>query len=93
MLFNTLEFLIFLPIVFGLYWLPVKKDWWQNAVVVGASLFFYAYWDWRVLGLFVGSILFTMFVARRIVKLRENRGGEEMDGYGDYVTPFGSRYL
>lgn len=75
MLFNTLEFLIFLPIVFGLYWLPVKKDWWQNAVVVGASLFFYAYWDWRVLGLFVGSILFTMFVARRIVKLRENRGG------------------
>lgn len=75
MLFNTLDFLIFLPIVFGLYWLPVKKDWWQNAVVVGASLFFYAYWDWRVLGLFVGSIAFTMFVARRIAKLAKMGGG------------------
>lgn len=75
MLFNSLEFLVFLIAVFGLYWLPVRKDWWQNAVVVGASLFFYAYWDWRVLGLFVGSISFTMFVARRIAKLHENRGG------------------
>lgn len=75
MLFNTIDFLAFLPIVFALYWLPVKKGWWQNAVVVGASLFFYAYWDWRVLGLFVGSILFTMFVARRIVKLAKMGGG------------------
>lgn len=93
MLFNSLSFLIFLPIVFGLYWLPVKKGWWQNAVVVGASLFFYAYWDWRVLGIFVGSIAFTMFVARRIVKLRENRGGEEMVGYGDRCATLGSRCL
>lgn len=37
MLFNTIEFLVFLPIVFGLYWLPVRKGRWQNAVVVGAS--------------------------------------------------------
>lgn len=70
MLFNSLEFFVFLIAVFGLYWLPVRKDWWQNAVVVGASLFFYAYWDWRVLGLFVGSIAFTMFVARRLTKPR-----------------------
>lgn len=75
MIFNSLPFLVFLPIVFGLYWLPIRKSWWQNVVVISASIFFYAYWDWRVLGLFVGSIAFTMFVARRIAKLAEMGGG------------------
>ena len=69
MLFNSLSFLIFLPIVFGLYWLPVKKDWWQNTVVGSALLFFYAYWDWLILGLFVGSVAFTVLMARQIMKV------------------------
>lgn len=77
MIFNSLPFLVFLPIVFGLYWLPIRKSWWQNVVVISASIFFYAYWDWRVLGLFVGSIAFTMFVARRIAKLAEMGGGKK----------------
>lgn len=75
MLFTSLEFFAFLAIVFGCYWLPIKKAWWQNAVVVSASLAFYAFWDWRVLGLFVGSIVFTVFVARKIAKVCKTEGG------------------
>lgn len=75
MLFNSAPFLIFLPVVFGLYWLPVKKNWWQNAVLIAASLFFYAYWDWRVIGLFIGSIVFTMLMAKKIAKVIKTEGG------------------
>lgn len=78
MTFNSLSFLVFLPIVFGLYWLPVscgKRTEYQNVVLAVASLVFYAIWDWRVLGLFVISVVFTMISARRIAKQREIRGG------------------
>ena len=55
MLFNSLEFLIFLPIVFLLYWHVFKPLKWQNFFVVVASYVFYGWWDWRFLLL----ILFT----------------------------------
>lgn len=55
MLFNSLEFLIFLPIVFLLYWHVFKPLRWQNFFVVVASYVFYGWWDWRFLLL----ILFT----------------------------------
>ncbi len=50
MLFNSFEFLIFLPVVFLLYWLVFG---WnvrvQNAFILAASYFFYGCWDWRFL--------------------------------------------
>lgn len=49
MLFNSIEFLIFLPIVFVIYWLLKGQLKWQNAFVVVASYFFYGWWDWRFL--------------------------------------------
>jgi len=50
MLFNSIEFLVFLPIVFCLYWFIFKKNnQVQNAFVVLASYFFYGWWDWRFL--------------------------------------------
>lgn len=50
MLFNSFDFLIFLPIVFVLYWHVFKlKLWWQNLFVVVASYVFYGWWDWRFL--------------------------------------------
>ena len=49
MLFNSIEFLIFLPIVFVIYWLLKGRLKWQNAFVVVASYFFYGWWDWRFL--------------------------------------------
>ena len=58
MLFNSLEFAIFLPIVFLLYWFVFNRNVkWQNLFVVVASYVFYGWWDWRFLFL----IAFTSF--------------------------------
>lgn len=52
MRFNSLDFAIFLPIVFGLYWFVVNKNLkLQNLLVVVASYFFYGWWDYRFLSL------------------------------------------
>ncbi len=52
MLFNSIDFAIFLPIVFVLYWFGTQKNLkLQNFLVVAASYFFYGWWDWRFLGL------------------------------------------
>lgn len=56
MLFNTLTYLFFLPIVFVLYWLG-KSRLWQNIVIVGASMVFYGWWDVRFLGLMILTCL------------------------------------
>ena len=57
MLFNSFEYLIFLPIVFLLYWFVFdyalskckRQLLWQNLFVVVASYIFYGWWDWRFL--------------------------------------------
>ncbi len=49
MLFNSFEFLIFLPIVFWLYWFVFREQRWQNLLIVVASYVFYGWWDWRFL--------------------------------------------
>lgn len=49
MLFNSYEFLVFLPIVFLLYWFVFKPLRWQNLLVVISSYIFYGWWDWRFL--------------------------------------------
>lgn len=48
MLFNSFDFLIFLPVVFVLYWHVFRRSLcWQNLFVVVASYVFYGWWDWR----------------------------------------------
>lgn len=49
MLFNSFEFLVFLPVVFLLYWFVFCGRRWQNLLVVLASYVFYGWWDWRFL--------------------------------------------
>lgn len=49
MLFNSLQFAVFLPVVFALYWLLRRSLQWQNLFVLAASWFFYGCWDWRFL--------------------------------------------
>ena len=51
MVFNSVQFLVFLPIVFLLYWLVFKPVKWQNVLIVVASYVFYGWWDWRFLAL------------------------------------------
>ena len=52
MLFNSPEFLLFLPIVAGLYWFVNQRSLKaQNLLLLVASYVFYARCDWRFLGL------------------------------------------
>jgi len=58
MLFNSIDFALFLPIVFVIYWFLVNKNIRvQNGFIVVASYFFYACWDWRFLFLILFSTL------------------------------------
>lgn len=62
MLFNSLSFAIFLPVVFLLYWFVAKKSLkLQNILLLIASYFFYACWDWRFLFLLVFSTLLDYY--------------------------------
>ena len=51
MLFNSLDFAIFMPIVFMIYWVFSKNVKAQNIFLLAASYFFYGWWDWRYLSL------------------------------------------
>ncbi len=58
MLFNSLPFLIFLPIVFILYWFVFNKNLRiQNALLLVSSYFFYGWWSWKFLILLALSTL------------------------------------
>ena len=58
MLFNSIDFFIFLPIVFSIYWMlgrnHVKS---QNLLIAISSYVFYGWWDWRFLSLILFSSL------------------------------------
>ena len=72
MFFNSLNFALFLPIVFVLYWFVFNKSKnTQNFVVILASYFFYSCWDWRFLFLLVFSTLLDYFSALQIEKNEE----------------------
>lgn len=60
MIFNSFDFLIFLPIAFVLFWSFSKlgKNV-QNIVVLALSVFFYGYWNWKFLGLLLGITALT----------------------------------
>lgn len=63
MLFNSVDFAIFLPIVFALYWLlPGKNIRLQNLFIAAASYLFYGWWDWRFLLLILLSTIIDYFV-------------------------------
>ena len=58
MLFNSIDFAIFLPIVFILYWFATNNNLkTQNILITIASYVFYGWWDWRFLSLIIFSTL------------------------------------
>ncbi len=58
MLFKSIDFAIFLPIVFLLYWFVTNKNLkLQNFLIVVASYVFYGWWDWRFLALIFFSTI------------------------------------
>jgi alginate O-acetyltransferase complex protein AlgI len=66
MLFNSLEFVVFFAIVYGLY--IVLEHRWQNRLLLVASFVFYGWWDWRFLLLFSLSLLVDYNCCNQIAK-------------------------
>ena len=82
MLFNSFEFLIFLPIVFLLYWFVFdyamrgckRQLLWQNLLIVVASYIFYGWWDWRFLILIAITTVLSFLSGLGIEKAPTQRG-------------------
>lgn len=67
MLFNSLDFALFLPLVFGLYWFVLDRNLkWQNLLLLVSSYYFYACWDWRFLFLLVFSTLLDYYTGLKM---------------------------
>lgn len=67
MLFNSLSFVCFLPIVFVLYWFNKNTNLvYQNTLLLVSSYFFYACWDYRFLCLLVFSTLLDFYTGIKI---------------------------
>ena len=68
MLFNSFEFLVFLPVVFALYWFVFKGRKPQNLLIVIASYVFYGWWDWKFLFLIAFTSLCSFLSGKFIAK-------------------------
>jgi D-alanyl-lipoteichoic acid acyltransferase DltB (MBOAT superfamily) len=74
MLFNSISFAIFLPIVFILYWFVTKRNLqFQNLLLIASSYFFYACWDWRFLFLLVFSTFLDYFTGIKIYEAKNKK--------------------
>lgn len=72
MLFNSFEYLVFLPIVFLLYWFVFKSFKWQNLFVIAASYLFYGWWDWRFL-ILIALTTFCSFLSGVLLEKTEGK--------------------
>lgn len=73
MLFNSFEFMLFLPIVFLLYWFVFRTRRWQNLFLVTASYVFYGWWDWRFLFLIALTSFCSFGSGFLIERFEDNR--------------------
>ncbi len=71
MLFNSINFAIFLPIVFLLYWFVANRSLkLQNLLLLVSSYFFYACWDWRFLFLLFFSTLLDYYTGLKMMEAK-----------------------
>ncbi|MEZ4720863.1 MAG: MBOAT family O-acyltransferase [Flavobacteriales bacterium] len=73
MLFNSLEYLLFLPLVFVLYWFVFKKTQSQNVLLLIASYVFYAAWDYRFLALIILSSGIDYLSGTKVYNAKDQR--------------------
>lgn len=78
MLFNSIEFIFFLPIVFLFYWFIFRGLKWQNLFLIVASYVFYGWWDKRFLILIMITTLFSYFSGILIEKYKERRTWQQL---------------
>jgi len=82
MLFNSIDFAIFLPIVFYLYWFVTNKNLkLQNFLIVAASYTFYGWWDWRFLSLILFSTIVDYSVGLLLFKEEKKKTSFTLDKY------------
>jgi alginate O-acetyltransferase complex protein AlgI len=72
MLFNSGSFLCFLLLVLPTYWL-LPSNFLRKLLLVGASFVFYAWWDWRFLGL-LSFVILSVFFGARLVLFERRKG-------------------
>ncbi len=71
MLFNSINYAVFLPIVFIAYWFITHKNLKvQNFLLLLSSCFFYGFWDYRFLFVLMVSIFLDFFTA---IKMHESK--------------------
>jgi D-alanyl-lipoteichoic acid acyltransferase DltB (MBOAT superfamily) len=74
MLFNSISFAKFLPVVFLLYWfLAQGKVKHQNILLLAASYYFYACWDWRFMFLLIFSTQLDYYTGIKIHEAEDQR--------------------
>ena len=73
MLFNSIEYLIFLPTVFILYWLLKNDHKKQNILLLISSYVFYGFWDWRFLSLIIYSSLIDYYIGIKIHETEDKK--------------------
>lgn len=67
MLFNSVDFAVFLPLVFILYWTVFNRSIRiQNGFLLVSSMVFYGWWDWRYLGLVFFNAAIDFIVGRKL---------------------------
>lgn len=71
MIFNSLEFLIFLPVVFLIYWILPKKI--RYIFLLLASYVFYGFWNWKLLGLILTTTLVSFLMAI-LIRMSKKKG-------------------
>ena len=89
MLFNSYEFLAFLPTVFVVYWLFRQKLMLQNLFIVIASYLFYGWWDWRFLLLIAFTSLCSYASGILIERFHENRNVQKAVSAANIVLNIG----
>ena len=88
MLFNSLEFLVFLPIVFSLYWLLRNSVRWQNLLVIIVSYIFYGWWNYNFLFL-IALTTFCSYASGIWVDVCESQSGKKAITIGNIVLNLG----
>ncbi|MCL2598128.1 MAG: MBOAT family protein [Paludibacter sp.] len=68
MSFVSIDFVIFMPIVFCIYWALSKNVKIQNLFLLAASYFFYAWWNWRYLSLILICSLTNYYAGLLMLK-------------------------
>ena len=73
MLFNSIDFAIFFPIFYLLYWIVSKKLTIRNILILAGSYVFYAWWDWRFLFLIIFSSFVDYFIGQKIYNAKSKK--------------------